>query len=130
MYQKLQFVDGTQVQILGCYGAPEYFRDSMRDTLEYRIDPSVLSFDEAEQLFTAENCDVIQLLDVYDNDATHIAHTHEGYTERVYLKLSEEKVLVADNEFVNKNLLVCKMAKKSEAEILAEAYEILVGNEE
>lgn len=139
MSQKMRFVDGTEIAIIGCFGAREYFRDVLRDMLEFRLDPAIMTLDEADSLFSAENCETIVLIEeneveVVAEDGTTTTEiqinefAHENYTVRVALSKREETILTADNATEAKTLLCCKMGHKSEGEILAESYAILMGD--
>lgn len=139
MSQKMKFVDGTEVSIIGCFGAREYFRDVLRDTLEFRLDPAIMTLDEADSLFNAENCETIILIEeneveVVAEDGTTTTEiqtnefTHENYTLRISLSKREENILTSDNTTETATLLCCKMGQKSESEIIAESYAILMGD--
>lgn len=139
MSQKIKFVDGTEVAIIGCFGAREYFRDILRDTLEFRLDPAIMTLDEADSLFSAENCETIILIEeneveVVADDGTisteiHINEfEHKNYTLRISLSKREENVLTSDNTIEATTMLCCKMGQKSEVEIIADSYAILMGD--
>ena len=139
MSQKMRFVNGAEVPIIGCFGAREYFRYVLRDTLEFRLDPAMMTLDEADSLFSAENCETIVLIEenevevVGDDGETKTElqvdeFTHENYTVRIALSKREEPILTADNTTAQATLLCCKMGQKSEGEILAETYAILMGD--
>lgn len=46
--------------------AEEYFRDTLRDVLEFRMRADQLTLDEADALFSAENCAAMSIIDVYE----------------------------------------------------------------
>lgn len=62
----LRFADGTELVLEGCFGGGEYFRDTLRDVLEFRMRADQLTLDEADALFSAENCAAMSIIDVYE----------------------------------------------------------------
>lgn len=61
---KLRLVDGTTFDIVGgCYGGKEYFRDTLRDCLEFRLSVNDLSLDQADSIFSAENCALLIIIE-------------------------------------------------------------------
>lgn len=52
---KLEFFDGTQVEVIAILGGPKLIGGIMRDTLQIEIDPSVMEFNALKQLFQDED---------------------------------------------------------------------------
>lgn len=61
--KKVRFADGAELALEGCFGGHEYFRDTLRDTLEFRMFASSMTLGEADALFTAENCASLTIVD-------------------------------------------------------------------
>lgn len=145
----LRLADGTELVLEGCFGGGEYFRDTMRDVLEFRLRADALTLDEADALFSAENCAALTVIDTYEAEVenevevtdedgnvtkqtvtettTHTeAFAYEGYTERVSLAKREEKVLLDDNTTETVELICCKMGEKAEVEELRELSDALL----
>lgn len=129
MSQKMKFVDGTEVSIIGCFGTREYFHNVLRDTLEFRIDPAIMTLDEADSLFSAENCSVIVIIEeaeveVVGEDGMSTTEVqkneflHENYTVRIAIAKREETVATFDGNTEDRLMICCKMGQKSEADIL------------
>lgn len=122
MEQTIIFENGQALRLVSCRGGHEQFRDAYRDALSFFIDPTAIGLDEADALFTEENCAKITLSDGENS------FVHEGYTERI--SLMKGAYLLGDGE----TPLICvKMAQKSETERrmaeLETANRILLGLE-
>lgn len=128
MARTLKFANGTDLALITCRGSKENFHDAYRDVLEFCIDPALVTLDEADALFTAENCATLILTDDEGQ------YTHEGYTERVNLEKAEKTVLTGAGEKVKAAMICVKMGQQTALERqLAEletANDILLGLEE
>ena len=52
----LIFNDKTSIPFVECYAAPEYVQGTQRDVLDFRFDPTQITLDEVDKLFTTEKC--------------------------------------------------------------------------
>lgn len=60
---KLRLADGTQFDLVGgCFGGKEYFRDVLRECIEFRLAADALTLDEADALFNEENCSTLTII--------------------------------------------------------------------
>lgn len=61
---KLRLADGTLFDLVGgCYGGKEYVRDVLRECLEFRLAVTALTLDQADALFTADNCATLAIIE-------------------------------------------------------------------
>lgn len=106
-------------------GAPKYVQGANRDTLSF-VFAEDTSLDELDNLFTAENCETITIVDG-DNE-----FIHSGYTIRAELKRSPIVVTPATEttEEVSENRVTVSMAQRTYAETqlasLTDTVDILV----
>lgn len=52
----LIFKNGTAVDFVECYSEGEYIQGAQREVLDFRFDPAAMTMDEADKLFTADEC--------------------------------------------------------------------------
>lgn len=107
MSQYLKFNNGENIEIVTCRGGEENFRGSNRDVLSFFVDPQKTSLNVADEIFSAQNCETVELTD------EEKSYLHNGYTERVSITKGDYFV---DGYY--QNLICVKMGKKSEAEEL------------
>ena len=52
----LIFKSGKSVDFIECYAQSEYIQGAQRDVMDFRFDPAVVTLDEIDDLFTADEC--------------------------------------------------------------------------
>ena len=75
----IKLTNGTELNPILVTGGQKYVHGASRDTLSF-VFPADTGMDELDDLFTAENCESIAIVDG-DN-----AYIHNGYTIRAELK--------------------------------------------
>lgn len=59
----LIFNNGGAIDFVECYSGGEYVQGAQRDVLDFRFDPSVISLDAADKMFSAEECGKLTILE-------------------------------------------------------------------
>ena len=105
----IKLANGSELNPIQCVGGPRYLQGANRDALTF-IFPAKTSLDELDQLFTAEACEAITIVD--NNGAEHI---HNGYTLRAELKREPVEVAAATEsaEAVYEDRVMVTMAQRT-----------------
>ncbi len=73
----VKLADGKEFEVLGVHGRNMYYQGVSRDCLIFLFDPEAVSYAEARELFTENNCTAIE---VSDGNGVYL---HENYTMRI-----------------------------------------------
>lgn len=94
----LEFIDGSQLEVLAIIGGPKLVRGVMRDTLQIEVDPTSISFSELKALFKdEEKCRTLysytEAVDESTDTNTMVRNTvGEGYT--IFVSIADEEKLL------------------------------------
>ena len=130
--------DGTKITHIGATGATKYLQGANRDTITFEFDSSH-SVDELRNLFTEQNCEVIdivteEVVTLEDGTEQTIAtdNYHDGYVIRAEVaeKIKEIAPATGTTPAVTKTRVYVTMAQRTYMETqlksLTETVDILV----
>ncbi len=108
---KIILTNGAELTPVIVTGAKKYVQGANRDALTFVFADT--SLDEMDGIFTAENCENINIVGDDESEAIH-----SGYTVRAELvkKLVETQAATTDKEAVTENRVFVTMAQRTYAE--------------
>ena len=103
--------NGRELNPISVVGGSRFVQNANRDTLEF-VFPVETSLDELDTIFTAQNCEVIKIVEG-ENE-----YIHNGYTIRAELKRCPMVVAQAteNTEEVIENRVTVSMSQRTYAE--------------
>lgn len=113
-------INETELNILVVNAYTQYIQGFQRDVLDFHIEKGLYSFEELENLFTAENTDKIYIV---TEEGTQ--YLHESYTLRVSISL-EKDFTQTQQEAQNQEYISVKMAQKTYQEKAVEQLQSTV----
>lgn len=120
---KIILANGTVLSPISIVGEKRYVNGAHRDALCF-VFPAETSLDEMDEIFSAENCAKITIIEpttVIENEVeveTEIEHIHKGYAIRAELKREPMEVYpaTAESDAVYENRVTVSMAQMTYAE--------------
>lgn len=112
---KIKLANGLELLPFIVMGEKRYVQRDRRDTLTF-VFPASVGMASLDEVFTAENCESIE---IFENENT--AYTHKGYTIRAELSLMPVEIQppTEDSEAVYEDRLFVSMAQRTEIENMA-----------
>ena len=91
----LIFKNGGTIDFVECYSEGEYIQGAQRDVLDFRFDPSAITLDAVDKLFSAEECGKLTIRETIKETVTEIVT--ETITEQEQV-IGEDGKPVLDEE--------------------------------
>lgn len=95
---KLEFLDGTQLEVINIFGGPRLVMGVMRDTLRIEVSPNTIDFKDLKTLFKDNPATALlycytETVDESGNNITEKNEIGEGYS--IFVSVSDEERKVA-----------------------------------